>query len=410
MSLYTEKGIFAKKIIETKQMKKTILSLLVFPVLISCAKEESMEDLIERVFDVAAENTLHMASELGPEDSPKTFEDGELVKTTYRWWCSGFFPGVLWQVYEYTGDEQFRALAEKETAKVEPIKHVTDHHDVGFMINCSYGHQYRLTGDAHALEVLRTAAQSLTGEFTEEVGCIKSWPFVKDGFSWVYPVIIDNMMNLELLMSIGNMDNNEWLRRVAISHADVTMKNHFREDYTTCHLVDYIPGTGEVNKKITVQGLADSSAWARGQAWALYGYTMMYEQTGDKKYLHLAQNIGDMIEEYLPEDGIPYWDFNDPKIPDTYRDASAAAVMASAYIALDAAADNGKSYLPIAEKQLRTLASEEYLAKPGEIGGFILKHSVGNLPENAEIDVPLPYADYYFLEALLRYRKAISVE
>ena len=172
--------------------------------------------------------------------------------------------------------------------------------------------------------------------------------------------------------------------------------------------MDYVPGTGEVNKKITVQGLADSSAWARGQAWALYGYTMMFQYTGNVEYLHLAQNVGDMIQSYLPEDGVPYWDFNDPNIPDTYRDASAAAVMASAYVALNAVADNGKDYLSIAEKQLRTLSSEEYLAKVGENGNFILKHSVGNLPENAEIDVPLTYADYYYLEALMRYRKVIQ--
>ena len=365
-----------------------------------------MNQLIDRVFVVAQEQSELMAASLSDDQTPKTFEEGKLVTAAYDWWCSGFFPGVLWYIYEYNGNEQIKQLAIKETAKVEPVKYVTDHHDVGFMINCCYGHQYRLTGDEHALEVLRTAAQSLTGAFTEEVGCIKSWPFVKPGFSWVYPVIIDNMMNLELLMSIANMDNNQWLRHVAVSHADVTMKNHFREDYTTWHMVDYVPGSGDVNKKITVQGLADSSAWARGQAWALYGYTMMYQYTSDKKYLHLAQNIGDMIEGYLPEDGVPYWDFNDPKIPETYRDASAAAVMASAYIALDAVADNGKDYLAVAEKQLRTLASEEYLAKPGEIGGFILKHSVGNLPENVEVDVPLTYADYYFVEALMRYRNA----
>ena len=370
------------------------------------APQESMDQLIERVFDVAAQQSKIMSASLVGTETPKTFENGELVKAPYDWWCSGFFPGVLWYVYEYNGDQQIKELAIKETAKVEPVKYIRDHHDVGFMINCCYGHQYRLTGDKHALDVLRTAAESLTGAFTEEVGCIKSWPFVKDGFSWVYPVIIDNMMNLELLMSIGNMDNNEYLRHVAMSHADVTMKNHFREDYTTWHLVDYVPGTGEVNKKITVQGLADSSAWARGQAWALYGYTMMYEQTGKVEYLHLAQNVGDMILTHLPEDGIPYWDFNDPKIPNTYRDASAGAVMASAYIALDAVNDNGKDYLSIAEKQLRTLASDEYLAKPGEIGGFILKHSVGNLPEGVEIDVPITYADYYFIEALMRYRKA----
>ena len=387
-------------------MRKTILLFTaVLTLAISCSEpqKETMDQLIDRVFAVAAEQSRIMSSALADDQTPKTFEDGKLVKAPYDWWCSGFFPGVLWYIYEYNGDVSIKELAVKETAKVEPVKYVTDHHDVGFMINCCYGHQYRLTGDEHALEVLRTAAQSLTGAFTEEVGCIKSWPFVKPGFSWVYPVIIDNMMNLELLMSVANMDNNEWLRHVAVSHADVTMKNHFREDYTTCHLVDYVPGTGEVNKKITVQGLADSSAWARGQAWALYGYTMMYQQTGDKKYLHQAQHIGDIIDGYLPEDGIPYWDFNDPKIPDTYRDASAGAVMASAYIALDQVADNGKDYLAIAEKQLRTLASEEYLAAPGEIGGFILKHSVGNLPEDVEIDVPLTYADYYFIEALMRY-------
>ena len=388
--------------------RMAILLAALLPMLVSCSCKETMDELTDRVFDVAARQSELMAASLGEDQTPKTYEDGKFVTASPSWWCSGFFPGVLWYIYEYNSDPRFKELAVRETAKVEDIKYVTDHHDVGFQINCSYGHQYRLTGDEHALDVLRTAARSLTGAFTEEVGCIRSWPFVKKGFSWVYPVIIDNMMNLELLMSVGNMDGDEWLRHVAISHADKTMENHFREDYTCCHLVDYVPETGAVNKKITVQGLADDSAWARGQAWALYGYTMMYEQTGDVKYLHLAQNVGDMIESRLPEDGVPYWDFNDPDIPKAYRDASAAAVMASAYIALDAVADNGKDYLAIAERQLRSLASEEYLAKVGENGHFILKHSVGNLPENAEVDVPLTYADYYFLEALLRYRSAMT--
>lgn len=386
-------------------MKKTILFLLnAILVFASCSREESMEQLTARVFDVASEQSLLMVQALGENDTPKTYENGKLVTASPEWWCSGFFPGVLWQIYDYNSDTRFRQLAEKETAKVESLKYVTDHHDVGFQINCSFGHQYRLTGDTRALEVMRTAAKSLTGAFTEEVGCIKSWPFQREGFSWVYPVIIDNMMNLELLMLIGNMDNDDNLRHVAVSHADKTMENHFREDYTAPHLVDYDPQTGNVIKRITVQGLSDSSAWARGQAWALYGYVMMYQQTKDVKYLHWAQNIADMILTHLPEDGIPYWDFNCPNIPDTYRDASAGAVMASAYIALDGLADNGKSYLQIAERQLRTLASEEYLSKVGENGGFILKHSVGSLPDDSEVDVPLTYADYYFLEALLRYR------
>ena len=389
-----------------KRIILTFASLILF--LAAGCKEESMSELTDRVFAVAQEQAILMASRLEDNSTPKTFENGTCIDAPAEWWCSGFFPGTLWQIYEYTGNEALIELAKKETAKVEPVKFTNDHHDVGFQINCSFGHQYRLTGDTTALAVMRTAAHSLAHSFSPVVGCIKSWPFIKDGFHWVYPVIIDNMMNLELLMVIGNMDNDDKLKNVAISHADRTMKNHFREDYTTWHLVDYVPETGEVNKKITVQGLADSSAWARGQAWALYGFLMMYQQTGDLKYLQLAQNIADMIIPYLPEDGVPYWDFNDPKMPDTYRDASAGAVMASAFIALDQVAENGKDYLKVAERQLRTLASEEYLAKVGTNGNFILKHSVGNLPENAEVDVPLTYADYYFIEALLRYSRLLK--
>ena len=342
-------------------MKKQILLLsILLPFLNSCASEESMSDLTDRVFGLAETQVRIMAAEMGPMDSPRTFEDGQLVKDTYRWWCSGFFPGVLWFTYEYTGNEDYKTLAEKETAKIEPVKHVRYHHDVGFMINCSFGHQYRLTGDQHALEVLRTAAESLTGSFAEEVGCIKSWPFVKEGFSWVYPVIIDNMMNLELLMSVGNMDNNEWLRHVAVSHADRTMANHFREDYTCFHLVDYVPGTGEVNKKITVQGLADSSAWARGQAWTVYGYTMCYRETGDEKYLAHAEHIANYIMNAVQtEDKIPYWDYHDTAIPDVPRDASAAAVTASALLELSTLtkdADKAKAYVAYAEDILLSLS------------------------------------------------------
>jgi len=385
-------------------MKRLFFLLALVPfTLISCAGDETMDELAERVFKTAQEQVMIMADSLGPDETPKTFENGKLVKRGPEWWCSGFFPGTLWQVYEYTKNQDILSLAKRETDKVEPMKYIEDHHDVGFMINCSFGHQYRLTGDDRALDVLRTAARSLTVSFSPTVGCIKSWPFVLEGFEWEYPVIIDNMMNLELLMSVGKMDKDDKLCSVAIAHADKTMQNHFRDDYTCCHLVDYDPQTGLKKKMITVQGLADSSAWARGQAWALYGYTMMYQYTGDEKYLHWAQNVADMIITHLPEDGIPYWDFDCPKIPDTYRDASAGAVMASAFVSLSTVADNGKSYLPIAEKQIRTLASPEYLAGIGENGGFLLKHSVGSLPDDSEVDVPLTYADYYFLEAVLKY-------
>ena len=371
----------------------------------SCTREETMPELTKRVFAVAKVQAEQMATKLGPTSTPRTFTDGRFVSAPKEWWCSGFFPGTLWLIYEYSHDETIRDLALRETAKIDSVKYITDHHDVGFQINCSFGHQYRHLGDTVALNVMRTAAHSLAQSFTPAVGCIKSWPFVKEGFDWVYPVIIDNMMNLELLMVVGNIDNDDHLRAVAVSHADKTMQNHFRKDHTSYHLVDYDPHTGAVNKKITVQGLADESAWSRGQAWALYGYTMMFEQTGDIRYLHQAQHIADMLISRLPEDGIPYWDFDSPEIPEEYRDASAAAVMASAFIVLSQMTDNGKSYIKIAEKQLRTLSGPEYLAETGDNGNFILKHSVGSLPDSVEIDTPLSYADYYYLEALLRYRK-----
>lgn len=390
-------------------MRKTILLFTaVLTLAISCSEpqEETMDQLIDRVFAVAAEQSRIMSSALADDQTPKTFEDGKLVKAPYDWWCSGFFPGVLWYIYEYNGDVSIKELAIKETAKVEPVKYVTDHHDVGFMINCCYGHQYRLTGDEHALEVLRTAAQSLTGAFTEEVGCIKSWPFVKPGFSWVYPVIIDNMMNLELLLKAVQLGGEEYLKDVALTHARTTMKNHYREDYSIKHILDYNPETGEVIKVYSGQGYAEDSAWARGQAWGLYAFPMMYRMTGEQEFLDHALKQAEYLLPRIPEDGIPYWDYDSPEIPNDVRDASAAALVACALIELSHFVDEQKSayFLSFAEKILRELASDKYLVPEGQKYGFLLDHSTGNKPGNSEVDVPLTYADYYFLEALMRWR------
>ncbi len=374
------------------------LALLLY----GCDRQESMGEVAYRVFSVAAQQCEQLAQELDSLHTPRSFDGEKLITARPKWWCSGFFPGTLWLVYEYTGDERFRALAERETAKVEPIQWVTNDHDVGFQINCSFGQQYRITGDAHAKEVMHTAAHSLSTRFNPTVGCIRSWDFQLRGSSWQFPVIIDNMMNLELLLSVADLWNEPELARVAVSHANTTLKNHYRPDFTTYHLVDYSPADGSVNRKQTVQGYADESAWARGQAWSLYGFTMMYRFTRDAAYLDRAISVADMLLSRLPEDGIPYWDFDSPKIPDDYKDASAAAVMASAFTELAGYVPDGSPYRKMAERQLRTLSSEEYLAEPGTNGGFLLKHSVGNLPGNSEVDVPLTYADYYFLEALLK--------
>ena len=389
-------------------MKKkiaTIFSLAFVALLGGCKGEESMNELADRVFALAGQHCERMAQSLDSLSTPRSFDGERLITAPAQWWCSGFFPGTLWLVYEYSGDERFKSLAEHETAKVEPVKWITDDHDVGFQINCSFGQQYRLTSDDHAREVLHTAARSLATGFNPTVGCIRSWNFQLNGSHWQFPVIIDNMMNLELLLSVAATENEPALSEVALSHARTTKKNHFRPDFTTFHLVDYNPADGSVIGKQTVQGCADNSAWARGQAWTLYGFTMMYRFTGEEEFLSQAVSVADMLLSRLPEDGVPYWDFDSPKIPDDYKDASAAAVMASAFIELSGYVKDGSRYLAMAERQLRTLASPAYLAEVGTNGNFLLKHCVGNLPSGAEIDAPLSYADYYFLEALGKFVK-----
>lgn len=361
-----------------------------------------MESLTRKVMKVAVEHCKNMDSALDSGRTPRTFHEGKFVDEDIEWWCSGFYPGTLWYLYEYTGDEQLRRLAEKHTEQLAPIQWFTKNHDVGFMIFCSYGNGYRLTGNEAYAEVIRNASNSLASRFNPFVGLIRSW----DSRRWQYAVIIDNMMNLEMLMWAAEKFSDNSLRTIAITHANTTLRTHFRDDASTVHLADFNPKNGTLLLRQTVQGYADDSRWARGQAWALYGYTMMYRTTGADHYLTMARRIADMIISYLPEDGIPYWDFNAPDIPNALRDASAGAITASALIELSGFSPEKRSeYLAIAEKQLRTLASKEYMAPAKSNGNFLLRHSVGSLPGNSEVDVPLTYADYYFIEALMRWRK-----
>ncbi|MDE7127719.1 MAG: glycoside hydrolase family 88 protein [Bacteroidales bacterium] len=388
-------------------MKRCIYILLAMLSLAGCSRQEPMDVLADRVFSAAREQCLQMDGRLTDQTLPRTIgKNGEFVSSNINWWCSGFFPGTLWYVYEYTGDSSIKELAVANTLKLEPLQYRAKDHDLGFQMNCSYGNAYRITGEQRFLAPIYTSALALAGRFSPATGTIRSWDFVRAGRDWRYPVIIDNMMNLEHLLNAADLFRDNSLRDMAIAHANTTMCNHFREDFSCWHLVDYDPETGAVRSRETVQGYADASSWARGQAWALYGYTMMFRFTGYECYLRQAENIADMIVDRLPADGIPYWDFDAPDIPDAPKDASAAAVMASAFADLGTLTTsdcNSRKYSGMAERQLRTLASDIYLAKPGENCNFILKHSVGNLPGDSEVDVPLSYADYYFLEALIKY-------
>lgn len=369
------------------------------------AAEPPMADLIREDFTYAAAQYSTMLTRLqGDPLLPRTAAAAKTVTVEPEDWTSGFFPGALWLIHEYTGEAKWKTAAEDYTGRLERIRHYTGNHDIGFMLGCSYGQGLRLTGRADYRAVLLDGAQALATRYRPEVGLIRSWDFGP----WQYPVIIDNMMNLELLTWAAREGGDTRLRAIAISHADKTLANHFRPDASCVHVVDYDPATGAVLKKQTWQGIADDSAWARGQAWAIYGYTVMYRETRHPEYLAHAQRIARFILDHprLPADKIPYWDFDARDIPAAPRDTSAAALICSALIELGGFVEPalGREYLAVAETQLRSLSSPAYRAPVGENGGFLLMHAVGQYPQGKEIDAPLAYGDYYFLEALQRFR------
>lgn len=315
-------------------------------------------------------------------------------------WTSGFFPGSLWYTYEMTGNEELKAYAIQYTNMLNSVRSLKNTHDVGFMINCSYGNALRLAPNDTIKAVIIETADNLCSRFNPEIGCIRSWDFG----TWNFPVIIDNMMNLDLLFTASKLSGDSKYYDVAVKHAQTTMNNHFRPDYTSYHVVSY-NNDGTVEKKQTHQGKNDESAWARGQAWGVYGYTSCYRETKDTVFLQEAVNIADMIMRRVKtEDCIPYWDFDAPAGDATPRDASAAAVTASAMLELSTLVADGKKYFDYAETILKNLSSDKYLAVKGNNQGFVLMHSTGSLPHGSEIDVPLNYADYYYLEALKRYK------
>lgn len=334
--------------------------------------------------------------------SPRTVEKGQFKMVVSRDWTSGFFPAELWYFYQYTKDKKWLNLARKYTEDIKKEQYNRGTHDLGFMIYGPFGNGYRLTGDTAYKAVIIQAAKSLSTRFNKTAGVLKSWDH--NGDKWKYPVIIDNMMNLELLFEATKITGDSSFYKIAVSHADHTIKNHFRPDFSSYHVIDYDTlKSGNILQKLTAQGYANQSAWARGQAWALYGYTLCFRETKNKAYLAQADGIAGFIlnSKVTPADGIPYWDYNDPNIPNVSRDASAAAITASALYELAKYSGNAKKYKAAADKILYSL-STKYTSKIGDNYGFILEHSTGHRPAKSEIDVPINYADYYYLEALLR--------
>ena len=381
-------------------MKQLLFIGIILSIIISCSKKEGGEkELVQKLSDQL--NVLVEATNDSPK-VPRSWNETDGYKMIgERDWCSGFPAGSYWYMYELTGNEQWKNVAVQNTEKLEGVQFYTGTHDLGFMVFCSYGNAYRLTGNEKYKEVIIQASESLATRFDSVVGCIKSW----DHGDWQFPVIIDNMMNLEMLFWTSKETGDNKYRDIAVTHANTTLEHHFREDMSSYHVVGYDTLTGDVVVKQTHQGLGDETAWGRGQAWGFYGYVVCYRETKDPKYLETAVKIADFIIPHLPEDLVPYWDFDAPEIPNAKRDASAGAIFASGLYELSQYVDNGQKYSDLADKLVASLSSDDYLAEVGTNGGFLLKHSVGHMPKNSEVDVPLNYADYYYLEAIKRQKE-----
>lgn len=373
------------------------------------AIDSSESTLIEDNFRFAAKQTSLMLEELGDSKlNPRnTEEDGSLRLVKSRDWTSGFFPGNLWYLYEFTKDEKWKIAAEKFTSNIEDQQWNGKTHDMGFKMFCSYGNGFRLTENEAYKDILIQSAKTLITRFNPNVGTLRSWDFNAD--TWQFPVIIDNMMNLELLFWATKETGDSTFYDIAVSHAETTLKNHFRDDNSSYHVLNYDTLTGEILDKHTHQGYAHESAWARGQAWGLYGFTMTYRETGDALFLEKAKEIASFILNHprMPEDKVPYWDFDAPNIPNEPRDASAAAVICSALFELsDYNSDEEVEYVNAANAIFENLSSPAYRSSIKENNLFLLMHSTGNLPDSSEIDVPIIYADYYWLESNLRKLKS----
>lgn len=398
-----------KEFLGVKMGKKVLMFLIIMVgAIVIRAREPEKNDLSTRV------PTLIKSVQNKVTKTINSFGDHlvypRFVSGTVQWhtqpiksWTSGFFPGILWYTSELTNDKSFVKNAKKWTDGLNLVQYYPGSHDIGFMIYCSYGNGYRLTKNEEYKKVILQTAKTLITRFNSNAGCIRSWDHNKD--KWQYPVIIDNMMNLELLFWASQNGGKNELYDIAFKHAETTMMNHFRPDGSTFHVVNYDTTNGNILSKNTHQGYKDESCWSRGQAWAIYGFTMAYRFTKDVRFLTTAQKAAQYYLKNLPTDLIPYWDFNAPNIPNEPRDASAAAIASSALFELSKYGDDSKlkyDYYNSAVEILNSLSSPSYFMDDSSLG--IIGHAVGNKPSNSEVDVTIIYGDYYYLEALLRFR------
>lgn len=377
---------------------------------ITAAEKSVSIDLNQQINDCETQLEIAVPKLTDLTKHPRLIEtdgtDWKEVTNNKLVWTSGFYPGILWYAYQVTGNERWKKEAIKRTEVFEEYKNITEHHDIGFMMFPAYGNGYEIGGKKEYKDILLASAKSLASRFNPKVGTIRSWSNKMHPRWQQHITIIDNMLNLELLFWAAKHGGDSKYYDIAVKHAETTMKNHFRPDLTSWHVIEYDSISGAILNRHTKQGYADDSRWSRGQAWGVYGYTMVYKETKDKKFLDFAQKITDKYLSMLPEDMVPCWDFDVANDPKEEKDASAAAVVASALLDLSTfveSKEDKERYYDAAIKMLKSLGSDKY-SGVGKADSFLL-HSTGAKSLGHEIDVALIYADYYYIEALSRLQK-----
>lgn len=339
----------------------------------------------------------------------------QTVRETGKWdeskldryeWTSGFFSGTLWHMYMITGDENWKEYADMWTADLEDAATISYDHDTGFRIFNSFGNGYKLLKNRSYYKVLLRGANTLSSRYNPTIGAIKSWDWIGN-----FPVIIDNLMNLELLFWTAETIENNELYNQALSHADLSLTHHMREDGSTYHIVDF-SDDGSVIEKFTTQGCnstapgcGDKSVWARGQAWAVYGFTMIYRFTKEERFLEAAIKASDYFIENLPDDRVPIYDFLEPVPSVRTKDASAAAIVASGLFELYSYTKN-VLYFNTAVDILESLTSDNYATINSDSNAILKKSTI----HRGKGNVGTSYADYYYLEAIIRYMEQVQFD
>jgi len=390
-------------------MRPTLLLVMLISLMISCKSTQDAPSAIvdnasinKRLTDLSNKMAVHLESiTIDSTKIPRAIaEDGTLIAKNSRQWTSGFFPGTLWQLASHSQNEEILKQARTWSNFIEKEKWDTHTHDIGFKVNNTFGQWNKVEPSKRNNDIIVQASATLIKRFNENVKAIKSWDWGKE--RWIFPVIIDNMMNLEMLFDATDISGDSIYYQIADQHAQTTLANHFRENHSSYHVVDYDTITGAPRNKLTHQGLNDESTWARGQAWGLYGFAMAYDRTGNEAYFKKAKEIANLFFTHpnMPTDLIPYWDFDALNIPDEAKDVSAAAIAINGLMMLvKHDSENEEKYMKWVNTVIRSLEKEEYQTDKAP---FLLGRSTGSVPDSFEVDVPISYGDYFYVQALLQ--------